>query len=90
MKPPFENVNVLGMPLDRWTVRSCTADIATGAKWATVYYIESKEEGKGDATKLLEVTKKYYEEEGLQFGCTTALHPAIDHICKKLNIPVYN
>jgi len=78
------------MSLHRWNVDSCEATIAEGDDWATVYYIESKVEGKGHATKLFKQAKKYYEKRGKKFGCSVDLNPAIRHICGKLDIPVYD
>ena len=69
-----EIVNVLGMPLERWINESCVADFGVGDNWATLYSIESKEEGKGHATGLLIEAKKYYEGQGKDFGGTIALN----------------
>ena len=37
----------MGMELERWTNKSCVADFGVGNNWATLYSIESKEQGKG-------------------------------------------
>lgn len=86
----IEPVTVLGMPLIRYTHKSCTADVAEDTGWATVYFIASREQGKGHATELMRELKKIYEKKGKKFGCTVDLNPAIRHICDKLNIEIYD
>ena len=76
----------MGMPLDQWKHKSCTANIGVGDGWATVYSIESKERGKGHATELLSELKKYYEVKGKRFGSSVALNDGMRRILKKLNI----
>lgn len=79
----------MGMPLDEWTHKSCSATIGIGNDWATVYSIESKEHGKGHATELLIGMKKYYESEGKKFASSVALSSAMRHLLQKLNIKEY-
>lgn len=85
----IEEVEVLGMPLERWTLESCEADFATGNDWATLYSIESHERGKGHATELLRQAKSYYEEQGKRVGGTVALNPAMRSIYHKLGYHEY-
>lgn len=80
---------IMGMLLDEWTYKSCTAHVGTGDGWATIYDIESEEEGKGHATKLLAIMKAHYEKEERVFGSSVALNPAMEHLLKKLNIYEY-
>ena len=84
-------VNFLGMILDEWTEKSCVAHIAVNneKKWATIYDIQSEEEGCGHASKLLKETKKYYESKGLKFGGSIALNDRMRKLYKKLNITEY-
>ena len=72
MKP--KSVDRLGMPLDEWVYKSCVAHCAVGEDWATIYDIQSGDEGKGHATRLLVVMKAYYEKQGLRFGGSIALN----------------
>jgi hypothetical protein len=84
-----EKINVMGMDLERWEYKSCTADFGLGDDFATLYTIQSLEEGKGHATYLLTKAKIYYEGLGLKFGRTVALNPTMKSIYKKLNIQEY-
>lgn len=84
-----EMVNILGMPLEEWTHNSCIAHFGVGDDWATLYDIESKEQGKGHATELLIEAKKYYEEKGLEFGGSVALNERMRDIYKRLGIEEY-
>lgn len=77
----------MGMPLDNWTHKSCSAMIGAGDDWATVYMIGSDEQGKGHATELLIEMKKYYESQKKVFGSTVALNSRMKHLLQKLNIP---
>jgi hypothetical protein len=79
----------MGMELDRWTYKSCTAHFGLGEDWATLYDISSKDSGKGHATKLLSSAKDYYMGKGLRFGGSVALNNTIKHIYKKLDIKEY-
>lgn len=85
----IEPVEVLGMKLQRWTHSSCTADFGVGDDFATLYYIESKEEGKGHATELLIAAKKHYEANGYNFGGSVALNERMRSIYKRLGIKEY-
>ena len=67
-KPELRKIKVLGLELDEWEFESCTAHVATGDDWATLYDIRSKHEGLGHATELLLDMKAYYEGKGLKFG----------------------
>lgn len=84
------SVTRMGMELDEWTHESCTAEVGVGENFATVYHIESADEGKGHATKLLEGMKKYYEEQLKEFGSSVALNDRMRFILQKLNIKEYN
>ena len=83
------NVNVLGMELDRWTHKSCCGDFGVGENWATLYSIESKKEGRGDATELLRRAKIEYERQGKVVGGTIALNPKMRKIYNKLGYIEY-
>jgi len=85
-----EKVEIMGMTLDQWGFKSCTAHFGVGDDYATLYRIVSKEEGKGHATGLLRMAKEYYEKQGKKVGGTVALHPAISKIYKKLNYIEYD
>ena len=87
MKP--KTINMMGMPLDEWKYKSCRAHCATGKDWATLYDIESKEKGKGHATKLLMAMKEYYEEQGLKFGGSVALNERMMQLYQKCGIEEY-
>lgn len=82
-----EIVNIMGIELTRWTHKSCVCDVAEGDNWATIYTIESKKQGKGHATELLEYLKRYYG--GYKFGGSVALNPTMAHLYKKLKIKEY-
>lgn len=84
-----EKVNTLGMELDIWKYKSCSAEFGTGEDWATLYLIKSEEPSKGHATELLIEAKRYYEERGLKFGGTVALNSRMKNIYQKLAIKEY-
>lgn len=77
------------MDLEVWTHKSCHADIGVGENFATVYYIESEEEGKGHATELLIGMQKHYQEQLKEFGYSVALTDRMRFILQKLNITEY-
>ena len=81
--------NIMGMDLDCWQNKSCSAEFGVGDGWATLYLIQSKEEGKGHATELLTEAKKYYEGLGKTFGGDVALNERMRGIYKRLNITEY-
>lgn len=72
-----------------WEYKSCEAEMGIGEDWATVYLIESKEQGKGHATKLLLAMKKYYEDRGLIFGGSVALNDRMKRLYQKCQIHEY-
>ena len=78
------------MPLIEWRHKSCVAYIAEFPEAATIYKIESKEEGKGHATGLLIEAKKYYEGQGKDFGGTIALNARMRKIYQELGIKEYS
>ncbi len=84
-----ELVNVMGMEMERWTHESCTADFGVGDDWATLFAIQSLDEGKGHATKLLEQVKPYYERMGKKFGGSVALNDRMRSIYQRLGIEEY-
>ena len=84
-----ELVNIMGMTLDRWTHKSCVADFGISDDWATLYYIQSEEQGKGHATELLTEAKKHYGGLGKKFGGSVALNDKMARIYKKLGITEY-
>jgi len=87
MKP--HKVRLLGMPLDEWQYESCVAHCATGKDWATLYDIESADEGKGHATQLLLAMKEYYERKGLRFSGSVALNERMRRLYQKCGVTEY-
>lgn len=87
----IKEIDAMGMPLQLWKYKSCTAEIAvdTNEKWATIYYIESKEPSKGHATHLMEVAKVNFVSRGYKFGGTVALNGRMASLYKKLDIHEY-
>ncbi len=82
-------VNILGMETEEWANKSCIAHFGVGDDWATLYDIQSKEEGKGHATELLREAKSYYEKQGKRFGGDVALNERMRKIYQRLNIKEY-
>ena len=82
-------ITILGMELIEWKVESCTAHFAVGPDWATLYSIESEEPGKGHATMLMIIAKKYYKKQGKEVGGTIALNEVISHLYEKLGYIEY-
>jgi len=85
-----EQREILGMVGDHWVNESCTAFFGVGETWATLYSIESRDEGKGHATELLKTAKSYYEGKGLKFGGSVALNNRMSKIYQRLEIKEYN
>jgi len=81
--------DVLGMELDEWRYKSCLAHVGTGKDWATLYLIESQQEGKGHATELLLIMKNYYEHQGKRFGGSVALNERMARLYKKYGVYEY-
>ena len=86
MKMKHKMVHLLGMELEEWTHKSCTAHFGVGDTWATLYDIQSKEEGKNHATELLLEAKAFYESQGKKFGGSIALNERMRKIYQKLQI----
>ena len=84
-----EKKNIMGMELDEWTNKSCIAHFGVGDDWATLYDIQSREEGKGHATELLKEAKTYYENQGKEFGGNVALNERMRKIYRELGIKEY-
>jgi hypothetical protein len=82
--------NVMGMELDAWKHKSCSAEFGMGNDWATLYSIRSRLPGKGHATELLAEAKRFYEEQGKRFGGTVALNSRMAKIYKRLAIKEYS
>jgi len=85
----LKKVNILGMELDEIKFVSCTAHFGIGPDWATLYDIESQDEGMGHATALLREAKTYYEEQGKRFGGSVALNNRMRKIYRNLKIHEY-
>ena len=81
--------NVLGMELDVWKHKSCSAEFGTGDDWATLYSINSALPGKGHAAELLMEAKQYYGKQGKKFGGTVALNSRMKKIYQRLGIEEY-
>ena len=86
----FKPEQVMGMLLMGITYKSCHATVAIGEDWATIYSIQSSEEGKGHCQELCKQAKEYYSQHGKVFGSTVALSPAMKHILQKLEIIEYD
>ena len=82
----FENIELLGMEMEQCRYRSCTAEFCVGKDWATLASIESKEPGKGHATRLLRAAKEHYENQGKRFGGSVALNERMRAIYRRLGI----
>lgn len=89
------DVEVMGMPLKQYKLGQAVAQVAEGkhgdgrnnAKWATVYFIMSPNQGKGEAQKLLRRLQTVYKD--WDFGISVSLNPTMEHITKKLGIKEY-
>lgn len=79
----------MGMMLDEWTHKSCTAKVGTKDDWATLYLISSVEQSQGHATELLIEMKKYYESQGKEFGSWITLNERMRFLLQKLSIVEY-
>jgi len=86
----LEPTESMGMSLTKITYKSCTARIGVGDNWATIYSIESDEQGKGHCQELCKQAKEYYSQHEKVFGSTVALNPTMKHILIKLEIPEYD
>lgn len=86
MKITNKKVEILGMSLMEWKYESCTAHFAEFPLTATLYNIQSKEEGKGHATELLIKAKAYYEKMGKKVGGSVALNQRMSDLYKKVGI----
>ena len=82
-------VNILGMELDEWRYKSCLSHVATAEGWATIYDIQSQQEGQGHATELLLMMKAHYEHQGKIFGGSVALNERMARLYKKCGITEY-
>ena len=82
-------VKILGMKMEKWNNRGCSAYFGVGKDYATLYNIYSKNQGKGEATELLIKAKRYYEKLDKKFGGSIALNSIMSHLYKKLNIKEY-
>lgn len=81
----------MGMELEQWREESCIAHFGTSdkGKWATLYDIQSFDEGKGHATALLLKAKKYYEGLGYEVGGSVALNERMASLYKKVEYKIY-
>ena len=84
-------VTRLGMDLHQWRENSCLAHFGYSdkGKWATLYDIQSFDEGKGHATALLLKAKKYYENLGYEVGGSVALNERMTGLYKKVGYKIY-
>ena len=85
----IKEVNILGMSLMEWRYKSCIAHIAEFSDAATLYDIQSKEQGKGHATKLLLTAKDYYVKQNKKIGGSVALNQRMADLYKKVGIEEY-
>lgn len=84
-----QKVELSGMELDEWWYKSCSSHVGTGEDWATVYDIQSQQQGRGHATALLLIMKSYYEQQGKTFGGSVALSDKMARLYKKCGIKEY-
>ena len=84
-----EEIEMMGMVVDKWDHKSCVATVGKGENWATIYSINSEEEGKGHATELLRFMKGHYTTQGRKFGSSVALNDRMKHLLVKLEIFEY-
>ena len=77
------------MELDQWKNKSCVAEFGVGDDFATLYSIESKEEGKGHATELLLEAKSFYEAQGKKVGGDVALNDRMARLYNKVGYEEY-
>lgn len=82
--------NILWMRLLEVEHKSCIAHFwfDEKEKWITLYDINTKNQWKWEAQKLLLLVKSAFEN--YKFWWTVALTPAMKHIYNKLNILEYN
>ena len=85
-----KTINVMGMTLEQWRNKSCTAEFGEGDNWATLYSIRSEAEGKGHATELLLEAKKYYEAKGKKVGGDVALNDRMKKLYQKVGYREYD
>lgn len=82
-------VHFMGMPVDEWKYRSCTAHFGVGRDWVTLYDIRSLNEGHGHATFILKRAKGYYEKQGKKVGGSVALNDRMRSLYEKLGYEEY-
>jgi hypothetical protein len=80
-------VIALDMPLLEFQWKGVTVYVAEGDDWATIYLVQSENEGKGECQELLKLLKKRFKDK--DFGGSVALNPIMRHIYRKLKIPEY-
>jgi len=85
----IKTIMVMGLELERWEENGVVADFGVEKDWATLYKIESKNEGKGYATALLKTAKEHYEGLGKKFGGSVAMSSRMREIYKRLDIEEY-
>lgn len=83
----FRKINSLGMQLDEWKYKSCTAQVGVEDDWATIYIIESEEKNKGHASYLINAMKKYYKNK--IFGTSFPLNSIMQHLTEKFELKIY-
>jgi len=81
--------NHLGMALTEVKYKSCCATFGEGPGWATIYSIDSHQEGQGHAQELLIQAKAYYSLLDKEMASTVALNTTMEHILEKLSIKEY-
>ena len=82
----LRQVNALGMDLTLFQYKGVSGSLAEGDDWATMYSIESANEGRGECQECLLLLKEHYEAQGKRFGSSVALNPRMRHILQKLDI----
>lgn len=83
----IRKANILGIPIDEYHAYGVVAQVYETPDWATIYFIQSLDPGKGNCQKMLLELKDIFKDK--QFGCTAALTPRMKHILQKLDITEY-
>jgi len=89
MEATRQMIEALGMSLEQWHLGDCRAEFGIGEDWATLYGIQSGNEGHGEAIELLSQAQAYYQGQGKRVGGTVAMNPVMKHIYEKLGYLEY-
>lgn len=84
----LEQIDLMGMPLTSFRYKGVTGTLAEEDDWATIYSVESSNQGKGECQECLKLLKEKFCNK--RFGCTVALNERMRHILQKLQIHEYD